>query len=281
MTGLPFHVTPLLALVMFAAGAAAGALGALLGIGGGVFLVPLLNLVLGLPIGVAAAISLATVIATSSTVTAGKAGRHLMNFRFGMVLEVATAAGSVLGGLTAQLVAQATLQKLFGLVTGAVALITLARSGRRNVIRDPGVDPGALGGSFFDEDCGEMVVYRIRRLPLALGASFVAGNVSSLLGIGGGVIKVPVLNTWCGMPLRAAAATSAFMIGVTATGGAIIYFLHGQMLPAAAAASILGVQLGSWAGVRASPSVPVRSLKLLLAGVLAVVAVSMFARGLR
>ncbi len=274
-------VTPLMALIIFAGGAAAGSLGALLGIGGGVFLVPLLNLALGFPIGVAAAISLATVIATSSTVTAAKAGKHLMNFRFGMMLEVATAAGSVLGGLTAQLVAQSHLQQLFGLVTGAVAILTVARANHRNVILDPKIDPGVLGGRFHDEETGGMVVYRIKRLPVALGASFVAGNVSSLLGIGGGVIKVPVLNGWCGMPLRAAAATSAFMIGVTATGGVIIYYVNGQLLPAAAAAAILGVQLGSWSGLQVSPHVPIKSLKLLLAAVLGIVAVLMFVRGLQ
>jgi uncharacterized membrane protein YfcA len=204
-----------------------------------------------------------------------------MNFRFGMVLEVATAAGSVLGGITAQLIAQSVLQKLFGVVTGAVAVLTVVRANRRNVILDPTVDPGVLGGRFHDEETGSTVVYRIKRMPLALGASFVAGNVSSLLGIGGGVVKVPVLNGWCGMPLRAAAATSAFMIGVTATGGAIVYYVSGQLLPAAAGAAILGVQLGSWAGLHASPRVPVRSLKLLLAAVLAIVAVLMFARGSR
>ena len=82
------------------------------------------------------------------------------------------------------------------------------------------------------------MTYRVKRLPLALAASFVAGNVSSLLGIGGGIIKVPVLNAWCGIPLRAAAATSAFMIGVTATAGAIIYYGTGQLVPALAAAAV-------------------------------------------
>ena len=80
-----------------------------------------------------------------------------------------------------------------------------------------------MATGFYDPESGCVVTYRIKRLPLALVASFIAGNLSSLLGIGGGVIKVPVLNAWCGMPLRAAAATSALMIGVTATGGAIIY----------------------------------------------------------
>ena len=274
-------VTPALAAIIFVAGAGAGALGALLGLGGGIFLVPLLNLGLGFPIGVAAAISLTTVIATSSTVTAGKAGQHLINFRFGMVLEVATAAGSVLGGITAQFVSQAVLQRLFAGVTAVVAVVTIARSNRRNVIADPNVEPGVLGGRFFDHERGCQIVYQIRRMPLALGASFVAGNVSSLLGIGGGVIKVPVLNAWCGMPLRAAAATSAFMIGVTATGGAIIYYGSGQLPPVAAAAAILGVQVGSLGGLRVSPKVPVRVLKLLLAAILGVVSTLMLVKGMR
>ncbi len=274
-------VTPTLVLIIFVAGAAAGSLGALLGLGGGIFLVPLLNLGLGFPISIAAAISLATVIATSSTVTAGKAGQHLMNFRLGMVLEVATAAGSVLGGITAQFVSQAALQRLFAAVTAAIAVITLARSNRRNVILDPAVHPGVLGGRFFDPESGAPVVYRIKRLPLAVGVSFVAGNVSSLLGIGGGVMKVPVLNAGCGMPLRAAAATSAFMIGVTATGGAIIYFGTGQLLPVPAAAAILGVQLGSWGGLRVSPNLPVRTLKILLATILGVVSTLMLVKGMR
>jgi uncharacterized membrane protein YfcA len=274
-------VTPTLALIIFAAGAAAGSLGALLGLGGGIFLVPLLNLGLGFPISVAAAISLATVIATSSTVTAGKAGQHLINFRFGMLLEVVTAAGSVLGGITAQFVSQAALQRLFAAVTAVIAVITVARSNRRNVIADAAVAPGVLGGRFFDHESGRPIVYRIKRLPLAIVVSFIAGNVSSLLGIGGGVVKVPVLNAGCGMPLRAAAATSAFMIGVTATGGAVIYYGTGQLLPVPAAAAILGVQVGSWGGLRVSPNLPVRALKLLMALVLGVVSTLMLVKGMR
>ena len=223
-----------LALIIFAAGTIAGSLGALLGLGGGVFLVPFLNLVMGFPFTVAAAISLTTVIATSSTVSAGRAGKQLINMRLGMLLEVATAAGSFLGGVTAQFVSQSMLQRLFGIVAVIVAVIMLSRLRRRNVILDPNADPGLLGGRYHEEESGCTVTYRVRRLPLAVAASFVAGNVSSLLGIGGGIIKVPVLNAWCGIPLRAAAATSAFMIGVTATGGATIYYGRGQLEPALA-----------------------------------------------
>jgi hypothetical protein len=268
-----------LALIIFVAGTIAGSLGALLGLGGGVFLVPFLNLVMGFPFTVAAAISLTTVIATSSTVSAGRAGKQLINMRLGMLLEVATAAGSFLGGVTAQFVSQSVLQRLFGIVAVIVAVIMLSRLRRRNVILDPNADPGLLGGRYHEEESGCTVTYRVKRLPLAVAASFVAGNVSSLLGIGGGIIKVPVLNAWCGIPLRAAAATSAFMIGVTATAGATIYYGRGQLEPALAGAACLGVQLGSWSGMKFGAAASSKWLKILMAGVLFIVSAMMFLRG--
>ena len=272
-------VTATLALIIFAAGTVAGALGAVLGLGGGVFLVPFFNLVLGFPFTAAAAISLTTVIATSSTVSAGRAGKQLINMKLGMLLEVATAAGSFLGGITAQFVSQSVLQRLFGFVAVIVALIMLSRLRRRNVILDPAAGPGVLGGRYHEDESGGVVTYRVKRLPLAIAASFVAGNVSSLLGIGGGIIKVPVLNAWCGIPLRAAAATSAFMIGVTATAGATIYYGHGQLEPALAAAAVLGVQLGSWGGMKFGAAASAKWLKILMAAVLFIVSAMMFMRG--
>jgi uncharacterized membrane protein YfcA len=274
-------LTASLAAVIFGAGVVAGALGIVLGLGGGIFLVPFLTLALSFPLKSAAAISLSTVIATSSAVTARRAGNQLINLRFGMVLEVATTAGSLLGGITAQFVAESVLQRLFGIVAIAVAFVMLGRINRRNVIADPAADHGRLGGRFHEGESGGIVAYRIKRLPLALVASFIAGNVSSLLGIGGGIIKVPVLNAWCGMPLRAAAATSALMIGVTATGGAIIYYGHGDLRPLLAAPAVLGVQLGSWGGLRLAEHAPVRWLKVLMAGLLVVVATLMFVRSMR
>ena len=272
-------VTPALAAIIFAAGAVSGGFGALLGIGGGVLLVPFLNLALHLPFTVAAAISLTTVIATSSSVSAARAGKQLINMRLGMLLEVATAAGSLFGGVTAQMLAQSTVQKVFGVVTAIVAIIMLTRLQRRNVILDPDIDPGALGGRYHEEESGGTVTYRVKRLPVAVTASFIAGNVSSLLGIGGGIIKVPILNAWCGIPLRAAAATSAFMIGVTATAGAVIYYGRGQLEPALAAVAVLGVQLGSWGGMRFGSAASVKWLKILMALVLFIVSAMMFARG--
>src|SRR5689334_2075721 len=272
-------VTASLAAIIFTAGVISGSLGALLGLGGGVFLVPFLNLVLGFPFTAAAAISLTTVIATSSSVSAGRAGKQLINMKLGMLLEVATAGGSFLGGITAQFVAQSLLQRLFGLVAAIVAVIMLTRLRRRNVILDPAADPGVLGGRYYEDESRTTVTYRVKRVPVAVGASFIAGNVSSLLGIGGGIIKVPILNAWCGIPLRAAAATSAFMIGVTATAGAVIYYGRGQLEPALAAVAVLGVQLGSWGGMRFGAAASTKWLKVIMAFVLFILAVMMFARG--
>jgi len=271
-------VTPLLSLIIFAAGVVAGGLGALLGLGGGIFLVPFLNLVLNFPITAAAAISLTTVIATSSSVSAGRTGKHLINMRLGMLLEVVTAAGSLLGGVTAQMLAQSTLQRLFGITAMLVAMIMLTRLTRRNVILDPTADTGKLGGEYFEDESGGVVKYRVKRLPVAILASFFAGNVSSLLGIGGGIIKVPILNAWCGVPLRAAAATSAFMIGVTATAGAIIYYGRGQIIPVLAAAAVLGVQVGTWGGMRIGQRASALWLKVMMAAILVVVSGLMFVR---
>jgi uncharacterized membrane protein YfcA len=267
--------------IIFVSGILAGGLGATLGIGGGIFLVPFLTIGMNFPIGVAAAISLATVIGTSSSVSAGRSGSHLINYRLGMVLEVATAAGSLLGGITAQWLNEHVVERLFGVVTAAVGVTTLVQVNQRNVIVGTCPDCGPLGGQYDDSETGSLVSYRVKRLPLALVASFVAGNVSSLLGIGGGVIKVPVLTSSCGVPLRPAAATSAFMIGVTATAGAIIYYGSGQMVPSLAAAAVLGVRAGSAAGIRFGARASTRVLKMMLATVLFAVAVSMLYRSMR
>jgi uncharacterized protein len=270
--------SPILAIVLFVAGAAAGVVGALLGLGGGVFLVPFLVLVLGVPMRLAVGISLTTVIATSSAVSSTRTGRSLINLRLGMLLEVATTAGGLTGGVVAAMLSTVTLQRLFGLVAALSAVAMLTRLERRNIMVHPGSSPGRLGGRYYEDESVATVTYRVKRVPLGLAASFVAGSVSSLLGVGGGIVKVPVLNAWCGVPLRAAAATSAFMIGVTATSGAVIYYGRGEIVPWMAAAAVLGVLAGSRTGLVLAARARAKWLKLILAALLIAVAVLMFAR---
>jgi uncharacterized membrane protein YfcA len=265
-------------LIYLFTGAAAGLVGAMLGIGGGVFLVPLLTLALGVPIRAAVAASLISVIATATASSTVNLDRGLVNMRLAMALEVATSIGGLGGGLAASLLSTQQLFLIFGATLVAMGALMMLRSGRRNVIADTSVDPGRLGGRLQEGDT--TYVYRVRRLNLALGASLVAGAVSGLLGLGGGIIKVPVLNTFCGVPIRVAAATSTFMIGVTAAASAILYFARGDMMLALTAAVVMGALPGSLLGARLSDRVQARSLKVLMAVVLLVVGARMGFEGL-
>jgi uncharacterized protein len=267
----------LLVAAVIAAGGVAGCLGSLLGIGGGVFLVPLLNAGLGLDFKVAAATGLMTVIATSSAVSANTAGRNLINLRLGMVLEVASAVGGLIAGYTVERLTTHTLSVIFAVVTASIAVLMVSRLDKRNVLAAD-ADPGPLGGRFHDDDTQREIVYRVKRLPVGMFASLLAGAVSGTLGIGGGVLKVPILNAWCGVPMRAAAATSALMIGVTAAASAPQYYARGEINPPVAAAAVIGVMLGSRAGLWFSGRARVKWLKLLMASVLAAVSALYFVK---
>lgn len=263
---------------MLGAGGVAGCLGALLGIGGGVFLVPFLQIALGLDWTTARGISLMTVIATSSVVAARAASRPLINLRLAMLLLIPASAGGLVGGITVVRLPESLLSTIFAVVTAVIAVIMLRRLDRRNVILDTDVDPGRLGGRFRDDDTGADVVYRTRRLSVATAISGIGGYVSGIIGIGGGILQVPALNSWCGVPIRAAAATSAVMIGVTAASSAPIFYGRGDIDAPLAAAAIVGVLAGSQAGFWVSDRARVKWLKLLMAGVLAVVSISYFRR---
>jgi uncharacterized membrane protein YfcA len=266
--------------IVMGAGAAAGCLGALLGLGGGVFLVPFLNAALGIDFKTAAAISLVTVIATSSAVSAGTTGRNLINLRLGMLLEVASAAGGVAAAITVTFVSDVALERGFAIITAFIAAIMLSRLDQRNVILDPGAQPGTLGGRFYDEESGQEIVYRVKRMPAALAVSFVAGNVSGAFGIGGGILKVPALTAWCGVPMRAAAATSSLMIGVTAVASVPIQYANGYVIPPLAGAAVLGVLVGSRGGLWFGARARAKWLKLLMALVLASVSAIYLRRSL-
>lgn len=265
-----------LALATALAGAMAGALGGLLGLGGGVFLVPVLVQGLGVPMPQAVAVSLTTVIATSNAISGSDDARSAINLKLGFMLELITAAGGLIGSLVAASVSERALMITFSVVMASMSVLTFLRRDFRNVLPGSG-DPGAWGGRFFDEPTNQVVTYRVRRMPLALITSLLAGVLSTLLGLGGGVVKVPILNGWCGVPMRVASTTSGFMIGVTATSGALVYLGRGLLLPALAAAAVLGVRIGSSLALRFGRQHP-RRLKILLSIVLLLVSALMLRR---
>ena len=264
-------------LLLVATGAATGMVGAMLGLGGGVFLVPLLTLALGVPIRVAIAASLISVMSTAVASASVNLDRGLVNMRLGLILEVATATGALAGGLVAAQLTQRQLYLTFAVTVAAMGLVMAGRSGRRNVIADLDVDVGRLGGRIREGE--SEYLYRVRRLPVGVFASLVAGAISGLLGLGGGIVKVPVLNTFCGIPIRVAAATSTFMIGVTAAASAFLYYARGDVVLPVTAAVALGALPGSLAGARLSDRVATRALKVLMAIVLVGVGARMAMEG--
>jgi uncharacterized membrane protein YfcA len=159
-----------------------------------------------------------------------------------------------------------------------MGIVMALRSKRRNVIADLRVDPGPLGGTL--QEGATTFVYRVRRLPLGLGASLAAGAISGLLGVGGGIVKVPVLNSFCGIPIRVAAATSSFMIGVTAAASAILYFARGDVALPLTAAVCLGSLPASLLGAQLADRVEARSLKVIMALLLVGVAAQMLLKAL-
>lgn len=258
--------------ILLFAGVLAGILGGLLGLGGGIVLVPLLNAGMGLSMREAAAVSLVGVLATSSSVAAWSKNRALLNTRMAAALLVFSVGGATLGARLLDQFSEATYQRIFGVTAALVAVVMVARLEKRNVLIAGGTS-GALSGRIYDPDSGRDVGYQLRRLPVAAGASALAGILASFVGLGGGILVVPVLNAWCGVPIRVAAATSAFMMGITALPGTIANWVGGYMGDFRLAGSCaLGVLIGYRLGMYLTNHVGVRWLKILMAALLAGVA---------
>jgi uncharacterized membrane protein YfcA len=224
-------------------GLVAGAVGALTGIGGGLIIIPVLTLLFGIPIHWAIGTSLCCVIATSSGAAASYVEHRLSNIRLGMTLELATTIGAVSGALLAAKLPREVLAILFA----ALLIYAGGSMVRRSLpaeVRVPNAE----------------AAYTIRRLPLGLLGSGGAGVVSGLLGVGGGVIKVPIMYLVMGVPFKVATATSNFMIGVTAAASAFIYYSRGDVRLLITAPTAIGVYLGASLGTHVMRRAPSRWL---------------------
>lgn len=263
-------------LAIFVVGVLVGALGSMLGIGGGVLLIPLLTSLFGLPIKTAIGASIVSVIATSSAAGTVYVGRGLTHTRLSMVMEIATTLGALAGGITAILISPSALSFIFGAV-----LFYVTYSMQRLPKEEQAAAPtGLLDTTYTDPRTGELISYGVRHLPVGMAASFLAGNISGLLGIGGGVIKVPIMTLVMGIPLRAAIGTSNFMIGITAATSAVIYYQHGYVNPSIAIPTALGVLLGAQIGTRVGGRVRSHLLKQIFQVLLIIFALLMIIRAL-
>lgn len=263
----------------------AGLLGSLLGLGGGIILVPVLTLLLKVDIRYAVGASIVSVIATSSGAAAAYVRDRMANLRVAMFLELATTAGALTGALLAGVVGGRGLYITFGAVMAysAVAMLRKMGGGAQSAAPPPDAlaDRLNLHGSYWDESLGREVEYRVCRPTTGLGLMYVAGTVSGLLGIGSGSLKVPAMDLAMRLPLKVSTATSNFMIGVTAAASAGVYFARGDIDPFIAGPVCVGVTLGAFTGSRYLSKIKSTWLRGLFVLVLLWVSYEMLRKGWR
>lgn len=262
----------------------AGFLGALLGLGGGIIIVPFLTLAMGVDIRYAIGASIVSVIATSSGAAAAYLRDHITNIRIGMFLEIATTTGAMTGAILAGVLGGPWLFLLFAAILGYSAISMLRRptrtAGNVTVPHDRVADSLSLSGSYYDAALGRIVEYRASGGITGLILMYVAGGVSGLLGIGSGVLKVPAMDIAMYLPMKVSTATSNFMIGVTAAASAGVYFARGQINPFIAAPVAIGVLVGATVGTRIMARTKSTQLRRVFVVVLLAVAAQMLVHGL-
>ena len=277
-------MTPLdFALILFFISIAAGVLGSLIGLGGGVVVVPVLTILFHIDIRLAIGASIVSVIATSSGAAATYVKEKMTNLRAGMFLEIATTTGAISGAYLTTVLSPRFLFILFGIVLAYSAFAVFHKRHAAAVLTtsdDKIANYFQLHGSYYDEAEQKEIAYKVTGTKLGLAMMYIAGMVSALLGIGSGALKVPAMDLAMHLPMKVSTATSNFMIGVTAAASAGFYFARGQIDPIIAAPVAAGVLAGAMVGARILGKVTNGAVRIVFVIVLVVIAVEMLQRGI-
>ena len=222
-------------------GLCSGIFGALFGLGGGVIFVPILLFIVDEPTQ-AVAISLIGIIAGSVGASTVLVKEGMSNVRLGLLLEITTCIGAIAGAVIATYLDSVVLMVLFAVIIVYSAFRMIINPER--IVEPTEGSEGTMTFTFNDESTGNEVKYDVQNIRSGMALCTVAGALSSMTGIGGGAVKVPLMNIHMHIPMKAASSTSSYMIGITAFSGAITYFFAGQVLLLEAA----GVAIGAFAG---------------------------------
>lgn len=276
-------MTPVLSiLAIFAVAVLAGLVGSLLGLGGGIIIVPALTLLFGYDIRTAVAASAVAVIATSTGAAVAYLRDRITNTRIAMLLEVGTTAGALSGALIAGLVAPQYLFLLFGLLMfySAYSMFRARKTELpEGVVPDRLSERLRLRGSYYDQALGRTVRYEATGTLTGLGLMYLSGSLAGLLGIGGGAFKVLAMDQVMKLPIKVSTATSNFMIGVTAAASASVYFVRGDVDPMVAGPVALGVLAGAMFGARWMVKLKGSTIRRLFIPVLIYIAAQMTWKG--
>ncbi|ALG26948.1 permease [Lactiplantibacillus plantarum] len=270
--------------LMLGVGVIAGIFGAILGIGGGMIVTPILTLGLGLDIKYAIGASIIAVIATSSGSTIAYLRDEMLNLRVAMFLEIATTVGAVLGALLTGVLNATFLYFLFGalLVFTTYNMIRklMSKNGELPSVKDDKLATQLnLNGTYYDKALNKQVDYQVENVPGGFSMMFGAGFASGLLGIGSGAFKVLAMDTIMHMPLKPSSATSNLMMGVTAAASAMVYFFNGSIKPGIAAPLAIGIIVGALIGSRIMTRLKPRLIRMIFVPVMLYLGIQMIAKG--
>ena len=275
---------PIALLIIFFVSVFVGVVTSMLGIGEGVLLVPFLTLGLGLPIQIAIATSLVSTIGNSSaaSMTYVKDGR--LNLRLALWFAITATIGAIIGARAAAQIDRTLLTEIFAVALVVTALVMILRHKQvdgvqSNELLHTHTDRLQLDGSYTKAVPGRTSNYHVKRPLLGLLSGFVAGNASGLLGIGGGIINVPVMTIGMRVPIKVATGTSALVIGLTTAVGAVIYYANGFVQPLLAAIVLEAVFAGALLGPRIQGKTRNDALTAIFAAVLVVLAALMLLKG--
>ncbi|NLS62451.1 sulfite exporter TauE/SafE family protein [Lactiplantibacillus plantarum] len=270
--------------LMLGVGVIAGIFGAILGIGGGMIVTPILTLGLGLDIKYAIGASIIAVIATSSGSTIAYLRDEMLNLRVAMFLEIATTVGAVLGAVLTGVLNATFLYFLFGalLVFTTYNMIRklMSKNGELPSVKDDKLATQLnLNGTYYDKALNKQVDYQVENVPGGFSMMFGAGFASGLLGIGSGAFKVLAMDTIMHMPLKPSSATSNLMMGVTAAASAMVYFFNGSVKPGIAAPLAIGIIVGALIGSRIMTRLKPRLIRMIFVPVMLYLGIQMIAKG--
>lgn len=255
-------------IIMLLVGVFAGTLGALLGLGGGMIVTPILVIGFNIPIHYAIGASIVAVIATSSGASIAYLKDDMLNLRVAMLLEIFTTIGALIGAICAGFFAPIWLNFLFGVLLVYQSYRMWRKLHTHNQAElvahsDPLANKLQLNATYYDKALNQNIDYRVENIPGGAVVMLWAGLASGLLGIGSGMFKVFAMDGVMKMPLKPASATSNLMMGVTAAASALAYFFNGTIRADIAVPIALGIVLGATIGARIMPHVPAKRLRQL------------------
>jgi hypothetical protein len=287
MTGIFEYIV-----LMFLVSVVAGLVGSLVGIGGGIVVVPVLTLLFGVPIQYAIGASIVSVIATSSGSASAYVRDHITNLRIGMFLEIGSTVGAIVGAVASIALVRSGYSWIVFLTFGAMLFISAYSTALRirkeqqkgseviNLKPNKISERLRLGGDYYDSAAKMRVGYIADRVFPTFGVMFIAGTLSALLGVGGGVLKVVGLDSFMKLPFKVSTTTSNFMIGVTAAASTTIYYIGVFVNPILAAPVAVGVVTGAFAGTKVLVRTKPGALRWLFVMALIVIGIEMVHEGL-